>query len=69
VIRAALTGDLLGRFVEITSRGGIVYRGTVREIRHSDDGEMFALAPATSASNERLVYVTNRVEQIRLVSP
>ncbi len=69
MIREALPGDLAGRLLEITSRGGIVYRGTVCEIRPSGDGEMFVLVPADRHAGERLVFVTDRVEQIRLVSP
>jgi hypothetical protein len=67
--KVPLTGDLQGQVVEITSRGGIVYRGTVREIRRSDDGEIFVLDRAEQYVGEWLVYVTERAEQIRLVSP
>jgi hypothetical protein len=67
--KVPLTGDLQGQLVEITSRGGIVYQGIVREIRRSDDGEIFVLDRAEQHVGESLVYVTERADQIRLVSP
>jgi hypothetical protein len=57
---------MIGRSVEIRSTAGIVYQGVVRSIRPDDElGELFELASARIADYRRLVYVTDRLAQIR----
>jgi hypothetical protein len=59
---------MIGRRVEITSTGGIVYRGIVRSIKDADDlGELFELARRGDPAYRRLVYVVDRAAQVREV--
>ena len=59
---------MIGRNVEIRSVAGILYRGIVRSIRPDEElGELFELASARTADYRRLVYVTDRLAQIREV--
>lgn len=56
---------MIGRRVEITSTGGIVYWGVVRAIRPAAElGELFELG-SEDPGYRRLVYVSDRTAQIR----
>ena len=58
--------SILGRAVEIRSVAGIVYSGIVRSVRPDGElGELFELGSARSADYRRLVYVADRLAQIR----
>jgi hypothetical protein len=57
---------MIGRNVQIRSAAGILYHGIVRSIRPDEElGELFELASARIADYRRLVYVTDRLAQIR----
>ena len=57
---------LIGRSVELISPAGIAYRGVVTSIRPSEGlGELFVLGSADGSTYQRLVYVEDRVTQIR----
>jgi hypothetical protein len=57
---------MIGRHVEICSNAGIFYRGVVRSIRTDDElGELFELSSPRIAEYRRLVFVTDRLAQIR----
>jgi hypothetical protein len=64
-----VTADaMIGRSVEIRSTAGILYHGIVRSIRLDTElGELFELCSARTADYRRLVYVTDRLAQIREV--
>jgi hypothetical protein len=56
---------MIGRHVEITSTGGIVYGGRIRTIRAAGTlGELFELG-SDDPGYRRLVYVADRTTQIR----
>lgn len=57
---------LIGRSVELLSPAGIAYRGVITSIRPSEGlGELFVLGSADGSSYQRLVYVEDRLAQIR----
>ena len=59
---------MIGRHVEITSSGGILYRGIVHSIHGVDEqGELFELARWDDPTYRRLVYVVDRGAQVREV--
>jgi hypothetical protein len=61
-----MSDSILGRAVEIRSVAGIVYSGIVRSVRPDGEfGELFELGSARSADYRRLVYVADRLAQIR----
>jgi hypothetical protein len=58
--------SILGRAVEIRSVAGIVYSGIVKSVRPDEElGELFELSSERSAEYRRLVYVADRLAQIR----
>ena len=64
-----LTDPLLGRAVEIFSVNGIRYEGVVMSIRDRGEmGELFELGSHDDPTYHRLVYVTDRLVQIRDLS-
>jgi hypothetical protein len=64
-----LTDPLLGRAVEIFSVNGMRYEGVVMAIRDRGElGELFELGSHDDPSYHRLVYVTDRLVQIRDLS-
>jgi hypothetical protein len=61
-------GDPLeGRRVTIRSLGGIEYTGIVVSVRREKEGELFELGEDESRSYRRLVHVTDRDAQVRLL--
>jgi hypothetical protein len=57
---------LLGCSVEIKSMNGIAYTGVVNSIRDGGElGELFELGSAQDPNYRRLVYVVDRLTQIR----
>jgi hypothetical protein len=57
---------MLGRSVEVRSPAGMVYYGIVRSIRGDGElGELFELGASGDADYQRLVFVTDRTEQVR----
>jgi len=62
----AFPDPLVGRRVEICSVAGITYAGTVHAIRCDDDlGELFELRSEVDPTYQRLVYVADRLVQVR----
>ena len=59
---------MIGRNVEIRSAAGMVYRGIIKTIREAGElGELFELRSPKDAEYQRLVYVTERLAQIRTI--
>ena len=57
---------LIGRSVEIRSTSGIPYTGVIDTIRDRGElGELFELRSAWDSRHRRLVYVVDRLTQIR----
>jgi hypothetical protein len=65
-VEPVMSDAILGRAVEIRSVAGIVYSGIVKSVRPDGElGELFELSSERSAEYRRLVYVADRLAQIR----
>jgi hypothetical protein len=63
---ASLNDPMLGRHVEIRSVNGMAYSGVVDTIRDGGElGELFELGSRQDPRYRRLVYVVDRLVQIR----
>ena len=64
--RVYVNDPLVGRAVEITSMNGIAYTGVVGTIGDRGElGELFELRSPQDPRYRRLVYVVDRLRQIR----